>query len=141
MKNRVKPTTKQMKTLEIKQANPKMPLGEAMRKAGYSPITALNPGANFVDTPGVAVAVEEYKKELVGLGITPKRIADKMRQLLDARKPFSSHTEPDRLIDDFQTQIKAVEMLREDLDLVRVTKEQNIDKAIIFQIIKDDKAN
>jgi hypothetical protein len=115
--NKVKPTKKQQKTFEAKLTNPEMPLGQAMIEGGYSEKSALNPGSNFVDSRGFEVLKDEYKAHLTDLGLNTKKIAEKMVEWIDAQKIHSSHTEPDRLVPDYQTQLKAGEMLKEDLGL------------------------
>ena len=115
--NKVKPTEKQRKAFETKMNNPDMPLGEAMIQAGYNKITSEAPKQNFVGSRGVEVLREEYKNHLTTLGIGPEKIAKKMAEWLDAEKVHGSLTEPDRLVPDYQTQIKAGEMLREDLGI------------------------
>lgn len=119
----IKPTEIQQRTFEAKLVNPKLSMGQAMIQGGYTEISASHPKQNFVDSRGFDTLREEYKKQLSDLGLGTAKIAAKMAEWLDAEKPFSSHTEPDRLIPDYQTQIKAGEMLREDLGL---TQEINV---------------
>ena len=40
-----------------------------------------------------------------------------MNEWLEAQRIFSSHTEADKLVPDYQTQLKAGEMIREDLGI------------------------
>lgn len=131
--NKVKPTVKQLAALEIMKANPRMSKGEAMRKAGYSDLTSRSPKQNLLDLPGTEVALDEYQIELAGLGLTHKKVAQKINQFIDAKKPFSSHTEPDKMIDDWQTQIKAVEMLRGDLDINKTQDSSNLKRRIVAE--------
>lgn len=115
--NKVKPTKLQLKTLEIKQANPDMPMGKAMVEAGYSEVTSQRPKQNLVDSRGFETAVEQFRVKLTDLGIDSNFMAKKYKEWVTAKKPFSSHTEPDKMIPDYQTQIKAGEMIREDLGI------------------------
>lgn len=137
MKNKVRPTKLQLRTLEIKKLNPDMPMGQAMLKAGYALKTSIAPKHNLLDSRGVEVAMEKYQEELAGLGLTHKKVAEKLAEWIDAKKISTSLTEPDKIIPDYQTQLKAGEMLRTDLGFKNEDVEQNIDKQIIFQIIKD----
>lgn len=123
--NIVKPTEKQRKTFETKMTNPDIPLGKAMELAGYDEKTAMNPKQNFVDSRGVEELRKEYKNHLTQLGLGPAKIAAKMAEWLDATKISTSLTEPDKIVNDYQTQLKAGEMLREDLGL-KVEKESLI---------------
>lgn len=91
-------------------------VSRAMLDAGYDPTTAKNP-KNLTESKGFDELKKEYHSELIALDLSPKRLAKKLNQFIDAKKPFSSHTEPDKMIDDWQTQVKGVEMLREDLNL------------------------
>ena len=102
--NKVKVTDLQKKTLEIKRDNPKMPMGEAMRQAGYSPKTALNANKNFVERRGTAIAIEQWRKYLRGTGLGETKIAEKMKEWIDATKIKTSMTEPDQIVPDYQTQ-------------------------------------
>lgn len=137
----VKPTESQRKTFELKMQNPDMPLGTAMRLGGYTKKTASHPKKDFLDSRGVAVLREEYKNHLSGLGLGTAKIAQKMAEWLDAQKPFSSHTEPDRLVPDYQTQIKAGELLRQDLGIVEDKGQNNVMVGeMIVNVVSYDKS-
>ena len=88
----------------------------AMIDAGYSPQTAKSPH-KLTNSQGFQEIKERYYKKLEELNLGPEKMAEKIQEWLDAQKPFSSHTEPDRMIDDYATQLKAGEMLREDLQI------------------------
>ena len=130
--NTVKPTKKQRKAFETKMSNPDMPLGEAMRQAGYDEITSEAPKQNFLGSRGVEVLREEYKNHLSSLGLGTAKIAAKMAEWIDAEKVHGSLTEPDRLVPDYQTQIKAGEMLREDLGI-------KVEKGVLLQQFNSEK--
>lgn len=117
--NRVKPTKLQLKTLEIKRDNPDMPMGRAMIKAGYSPKTALNAKANFVESRGGAIAIEQWREKLRGIGITDDFMAKKQMEWVTATKIKSSMTEPDRVVPDYETQLKAADMIRKDFGITQ----------------------
>lgn len=130
MANKVKPTEKQRKAFELKMTNPDMPLGKAMQIAGYDKQTSEAPGENFLESRGVAVLREEYKNHLTTLGLGTHKIAEKMAEWLDAQKPIGAKilvAKDGTVIDadsqgaievpDYQTQLKAGEMLREDLGI------------------------
>ena len=106
-----KPTEKQKATTAYLVANPKASITEAMREGGkYAENTVLHPGKNFLGSPGAISSAEELRVALLGKGVSLERVAGKINEWLDATKPFSSHTEPDRDIPDYQTQIKAGEL-------------------------------
>ncbi len=116
-KNKVKPTLLQKRTLEIKRDNPKMPLGKAMLQAGYSAKSAIAPKENFLERRGTQVAIEEWREQLRGLGLGEDKLQKKYAEWLEAKKIVTSPTEPDKVVPDYQIQIKAGEMLREDLGI------------------------
>lgn len=91
-------------------------ISEAMREAGYSEETIDTP-TKLTESKGWAQLREEYKSSLMERGIDGKKLSEKMAEWIDAQKIDHSHTEPDKLVPDYQTQIKAGEMLREDLGL------------------------
>ena len=91
-------------------------IGKAMIEAGYSPMTAKTP-QKLTESKGFQELKEQYKQELMVLGIDGKRLAKKMNEWLEAQRIFSSHTEADKLVPDYQTQLKAGEMIREDLGI------------------------
>ena len=95
-------------------------ISKSMIEAGYDPTTAKNP-KNLTESKGFQELKEQYKSSLLAQGIDGKRLAKKMDEWLEAQKPFSSHTEPDKMVPDYQTQIKAGEMLREDIGLSKDT--------------------
>lgn len=113
--NRVKPTAKQAKAMElIRKGTKPMP---AMRQAGYSEKTSRHPGKNLLRLAGPRTLIEQQKDAYARVGITPIYLADKMKEWLDAKKVHSSVTEPDRLVPDYQTQQKAAQMVRQDWGL------------------------
>lgn len=115
--NDIEPTKLQKATIEILAKNPKMPVGKAMIKAGYAESTSTHPKQKLVDSRGGAVAIEQFKDLLRGRGITEEKLAEKYAEWLDAKKVNNSLTEPDRLVPDYQTQLKTAEMIREDFGL------------------------
>lgn len=114
MSNNVKPTDKQKATLVNLMNNPDLSLGEAMRKAGYSEESSLKPKQNFTDRKGTFVAMEKWRDELAKVGITQDFFAKKYWEWLNAQKIKSSMTEPDKIVPDYQIQIKAAEFVRND---------------------------
>lgn len=125
-KNNVKPTKLQKKTLEILKENPDMPLSKAMISAGYAEKSAVNPKQNFVESRGLTVALEEWRETLRGRGITEEKLAEKQAEWLDAKKVVSaritgkdadSRTDDFIEVPDYQIQIKAGEMIREDFGI------------------------
>jgi len=115
--NRVRPTLKQLKTVELKLANPKMPLGTAMRMAGYARNSSIAPKTNFLELKGTQSALDIYRKKLTNLGITPDFFATKMHEWATATKIKTSLTEPDQTVPDYTTQLAVKEDLKQILDL------------------------
>jgi phage terminase small subunit len=111
----VKPTTKQAKALQLIREG-KRPVA-AMREAGYSAETSRTPGKNLLGSAAAKSVIEEYKAEYLKVGITPQYMAKKTAEWLEAVKVSSSLTEPDRIVPDYQTQVKAAEMVRKDWGL------------------------
>jgi len=112
-----RPTKLQRKTIAILRDDPDMPVGRAMREAGYSAKTALNPKSDFLDLKGTAVAIEQWRKALRGSGLDERRLLNKYNEWLDATKIKSSLTEPDQIVPDYETQLKVKDDLRMDLGL------------------------
>lgn len=121
--NNVKPTALQQRAMEIIKENPDMPLGKAMITAGYAEKTASHPKQNLIATPGVLNAREQWIEILSKKGITVDKLAEKQKEWLDAKKVVSAKitgkdadagTDDFIEVPDYQTQLKAGEMLRED---------------------------
>ena len=121
--NKVKPTKLQKRTLAILKENPGISLRKAMITAGYAEKTAGNPKQNLLEAPGVLNAREQWIDILRDKGITIEKLAEKQAEWLGAQKVVSSRStgrDADAGTDDFievpdyQTQLKAGEMLRED---------------------------
>ena len=74
MKNKVKPTDKQIQT--FKHMDKAKTLQEAMLAGGYSRKSSLKPKQNFTDREGTKVLVEEYKGHLEKAGISPELLAE-----------------------------------------------------------------
>ncbi len=89
---------------------------KAMLDVGYSPASANNP-QNLIKSKGFQQLKEQYKDKLVALGLNGEKLATKMTEWIDATKVSTSLTEPDRIVPDYQTQLKAADMLREDFGL------------------------
>ena len=116
-KRKVKPTKLQRKTLQILRENPDMPLGKAMRKAGYKPSTSQAPSRNFLDLKGTQVGIEQWRKALREAGLDEALLIRKYKEWIDAVKIKSSLTEPDKVVPDYETQLKVKDDLRRDLGL------------------------
>lgn len=143
MKYKRKPTKLQRKTLEILKENPNMKLKTAMKKAGYSPQTARHPKQNFVARRGTQVAMEQWREALRGSNLGEARLLRKLEEWIEAKKIKTSMTGPDIEVPDYETQLKAGEMIRRDLGFPSANEQINVqsDKTIIFQIVKDDKTD
>lgn len=74
MKNKIKPTEKQKRTLmHLQKAKS---LQEAMLKGGYSLASSTHPKQNFIEREGVKSLIEEYRDHLVNAGISPEILAE-----------------------------------------------------------------
>lgn len=101
---RFRPTVKQIKTLQyIKEGNS---VRKSMLKAGYS-LYVANKGNQFFKQTGVQNALADLKGYVTNAGLTNQKIADKFKEWIDAEKIVISHTEPDRNVPDYDTQLKA----------------------------------
>lgn len=107
-----KPTTKQAKALELIREG-QTPTS-AMREAGYSEETSQAPGRNLLSSAGAQSIIDQYKAEYAKVGITQQYLAAKTAEWLEATKIDHSHTEPDQVVPDYQTQLKAADMVRKD---------------------------
>jgi hypothetical protein len=104
---RRKPTALQRRATEILASDQNITLGEAMVKGGYSKSSSLKPKQNFTDRVGTQTAIEEMKDKLAGKGITIDFMAGKYWEWLNAKKIKGSMTEPDKIVEDYETQLKA----------------------------------
>lgn len=116
------PTEKQAKAMELIRNGEKPK--EAMIKAGYSPETAKDPKTNLLNLKGVRNIIEQYRAEYLRVGITPHYMAKKTKEWLEATKIKGSLTEPDKVVPDYETQLKAAEMVRKDWGMGQ--EQQNI---------------
>lgn len=121
-----KPTKLQKATLEILRENPDKPLAQAMREAGYSYITSRRPKQNFVALKGTQIAMDQWREALRGSNLGEARLLRKLNEWIDAKKLKTSLTEPDREVPDYETQLKAGEMIRRDLGLPVGTQPVNV---------------
>lgn len=113
---------------------------KAMIDAGYSPATANTP-QKLTEAVGFEEIKKRYYVKLQELNLGPEKMAEKIDEWLHAQKPFSSHTEPDKMIDDYSTQLKAGEMLREDLQIAGKQSIQILNQGEMdIQFIGDEKA-
>ena len=74
-------TQKQKKALKLLFENIGMPIGEAMRQAGYSEASSLNPGLCFTQSEGV-------KKVFKEMGIDEHSIGEVIKDGFTATKPI-----------------------------------------------------
>ena len=133
---KVRPTRLQKRTTAILKDNPDMPLGEAMRRAGYKPKTSWSPKQNFLGLKGTVVAMEQWREALRGSGLDEAKLIAKYNEWIDATKIKSSLTEPDKEVPDYETQLKVKDDLRRDFGLPvekAVTQEVNIKLANLIR--------
>lgn len=110
-----KPTAMQAKALQLIREGEKPTV--AMRKAGYTAQVSKAPKQNLLSSAAAKSIIEQYQEEYLRVGITPQYLAQKTAEWLEATKIDHSHTEPDRIVPDYQTQLKAAELVRKDLGL------------------------
>lgn len=110
-----KPTAKQAKALELIRQGEKPTV--AMRQAGYTPKTAEAPSQNLLRSAGAQTILEQYRAEYVKQGIIPEYYITRVKDLIEANKIHSSHTEPDREVPDWNARAKGLEIFRKDIGL------------------------
>ena len=67
--------------------------------------TASNEGNKIIKSMGITM-----EKLMEAKGLSKGKLIDKVSQKMNSKKPFSSPTEPDRMVDDNPSQLKAVEI-------------------------------
>jgi len=85
IKNKVRPTEKQIKTFENIKAG--MKPFEAARLAGYSDQTVLDTRQNILNAPGFLTLVHEFREDLAKAGVTKEVIATIQAEGLKSRDP------------------------------------------------------
>ena len=119
MKKRT-PTLKQIKTLQL--VNQGYSVRRAMKEAGYS-LGSLNKShILFKKSPTVQRMMKDLNHKLYEKGYTTEFLADKFMEWINAEKPFSSHTEADKMIPDYDIQLKAYDRAKEIMNPEEQTK-------------------
>jgi len=94
--------TNKQKALARKIAeNPSLPMKTAMLEVGYSENTAIAP-RNVTESKAWPDLIAKY--------LPDDKVLEVHKKALGATKIVTSHTEPDRIVDDIPTQLKAVEL-------------------------------
>ena len=102
-----KPSEKRREFVAHLAANPDSSMMEAALEAGYSKNTAINARRDILEQPGTLSLIEEF-------GVTASQvlnnelILNSIKGLLLAEKIDHSHTEPDRVIPDWDARDKGV---------------------------------
>lgn len=104
------PTQRQIKALQL--INQGYSVHRAMKEAGYSK-SSLKLSYKFKKSPIVQKMMTNLNSTLYEKGLTTEFMADKFMEWLNAKKPFTSHTEEDRDVPDYDTQIKAYDRVKE----------------------------
>lgn len=138
-----KPTKLQRKTVAILKENPDKPLGQAMREAGYKPSTSSHPKSDFLALKGTAVVIEQWREALRGSGLHEGWLLKKYREWGEATKIKSSLTEPDKVVPDYETQLKVKDDIRGDLGLPvgekpSVLQQFNVGGEMTLEFIRSD---
>lgn len=103
---RLRPTIKQTKALQFLKEEKGISVRQAMMKAGYS-VAAANKGKEFFKNKGVQNYLAGLKEYVTNQGLDNQKMASKFKEWIDAEKVLTSHTEPDRSVPDYDTQLKA----------------------------------
>ncbi len=101
-------TNKQKKAAEILAENGGN-VSQAMKDAGYSDQTAKTP-QKLTESKG-------FRQLLVDAGLDENKLQIKLSEWIDAVKIHSSPTEGDKLVPDYNTQLKAGDMVAEYLGI------------------------
>jgi hypothetical protein len=135
-----KPTKKQATALELIRQG--MKPRKAMQKAGYSKLSSTHPRENLLQAVGARSIIEKYKDAYTRVGITQDYMANKTKEWLEAHKVKSSMTEPDKIVPDYETQLKAAEMVRKDwgMEEKSVLNQLNVGGDIGITFIQDDQS-
>lgn len=110
----VRPTPMQIKALIYK--NQGMSKYKAMLKAGYSNNLARKPNRDFYNLKGVKMMIESMASRIMDEGLTTEYMAIKFKEWMDAQKIHTSHTEPDKHVPDYDTQLKAYDRWKKIMD-------------------------
>ena len=105
------PTLKQIKTLQL--INQGYSTRRAMKEAGYANGSLNKSHIIISKNPTVQRMKIGLEHKLWEKGLTTEFLADKFMEWINAQKPFSSHTEPDKMIPDYDTQLKAFDRAKE----------------------------
>ena len=138
-KNKVKPTKLQRRAIAILKENPEKSLAQTMKEAGYKPSTSRHPRKNFLALKGTVVAVEKWREALRGSGLDEQRLLAKYNEWIDATKVKSSLTEPDKIVPDYETQLKVKDDIRRDLGLPTEKEPAPQVSVNLVQLIKKQK--
>ena len=132
---RRKPTDLQKDAIEILTTNKKISKRQAMIQAGYSKTTASHPKQNLIDAPGTKTAIEQMKEKLAGRGITIDYMAEKYKEWMEAKKIKGSMTEPDKIVPDYETQLKAKDDVNRILGMGEDKASINLNTSGLVQIV------
>lgn len=142
-----KPTKLQKRALEIIREKPdewkRGKKGTILKEAGYASKTAEKPKQNFTDRRGVAMATEEWREYLRGTGLGEQKLREKMAEWIDAKKIKSSLTGPDKVVEDYETQLKVKDDWRRDLGLPTektpiIAQQFNVGGDMSLEFVKDE---
>jgi len=110
-KRKQAPTVKQIKALQNLAQG--LSMRQSLIRAGYSMKQANKGKQFFFGMRGAREALESMTQHLIDQGLTPAFMAKKVKEFVDAKKIDHSHTEPDKLVPDYRTQIEGVKLWRE----------------------------
>lgn len=114
------PTIRQIKALQY--VNQGMSKRQAMKKAGYSKAVWNHNSSTLMKKQGVQQMLGSMQGKLTDAGLTTEYMAKKFKEWLEAQKIHTSHTEPDREVPDYDTQIKAYDRWEKVIGVTQGTK-------------------
>lgn len=124
------PTAKQIKALQL--VNQGYSKRRAMLEAGYSKNVA-NQSSRLLKGTAIQGILETMKAYLSEEGLTAKYMAGKFKEWMEATKVITSHTEPDILIPDYDTQIKAYDRWEKVINKEEGDKVTGLRRKITFE--------
>jgi len=85
--------------------------GKSKQKAAIDAGYSLQSPPQVIEKSPLVQDRQAQFREQLDRAVPDATIANKLNQLVNAKKIHSSHTEPDRLVDDNPTQLKATELV------------------------------
>lgn len=106
---------------------------QAMLKAGYSPMSALNPKQNLMETQAIRSIIDKFHLQLKNEGITTEIVAKKYAEHLNAQKPIIDLKTGEVIaeVPDYKTQTEARKDLKDIFGLTPTKEDvKNVSRTI-----------